>query len=200
MNRIRLLVAVVFVTLIVSGMFNSTTVGTDNTACESAEQNVPVDPGYIKFGDIKGESTDKNHQGWCDLLGFSQVITNTGIQSAGKQISRPDFELFEVYKKIDMASPKLMEVCVRGTSIDKVLIEFTKIPPQGGGFVVYYEIELGDVYIVEYRIGSPDVNVEPIIEEMVLEFREIKVTYTEYDDSGQPHNFVEFEWKLEYPR
>jgi len=71
---------------------------------------------YVKFDGVDGESQDKDHQNWSDILAFSQ---GQGSPSAavGSTRLRGDctFEDVVILKQIDKASPKLAEaVCKEG--------------------------------------------------------------------------------------
>jgi type VI secretion system secreted protein Hcp len=177
---------------------------------------------YIKFDGIDGESQDKDHKGWSEIVSFSQPIHRP---SSGTDTSRRRgdvvIEDIVVVKEIDKASPKLAEAICTGKVFPKVEIHLTG-PSEGstcqGTFYIY---ELKNVMITSYKAtGSnplayalitpaPDSilpysgpfivqAVDAPIEELSLNFEEIKVTYTECDPStGKSKGNVEYSWKVE---
>lgn len=46
----------------------------DNGPDDDAEYDVVGFAGYIKFDGVDGESADKDHKRWSDLLSFGQTI------------------------------------------------------------------------------------------------------------------------------
>lgn len=177
---------------------------------------------YIKFDGIDGESQDKDHKDWSEIVSFSQPIHRP---SSGTDISRRRGDVvvedIVVVKEIDKASPKLAEAICMGKVFPKVEIHLTG-PSEGstcqGTFYIY---ELKNVMITSYKAtGSnplayalitpaPDSilpysgpfivqAVDAPMEEMSLNFEEIKVTYTECDPStGKSKGNVEYSWKVE---
>jgi type VI secretion system secreted protein Hcp len=177
---------------------------------------------YIKFDGIDGEAQDKDHKGWSVIVSFSQPIHRP---SSGTDVTRRRGEVviedIVVVKEIDKASPKLAEAICTGKVFPKVEIHLTG-PSEGstcqGTFYIY---ELKNVMITSYKAtGSnplayalitpaPDSilpysgpfivqAVDAPMEELSLNFEEIKVIYTECDPStGKSKGNVEYSWKVE---
>ena len=72
---------------------------------------------YVKFDGVDGESVDRDHKGWINLLSFSQGQYLPG-SSPGDGASRTasTFKKMILRKKLDKASPKLAEAVCRGRS------------------------------------------------------------------------------------
>ena len=64
-----------------------------------------------------------------------------------------------------------------------------------GGRVVCYTYEFTNVQVTSYQIGTSDSD-HPV-EELALNFTEIKTVYTEYDAQGRKKGNVEYSWKGE---
>lgn len=177
---------------------------------------------YIKFEGIDGESQNEGHEGWSEIVSFSQGIHQPGGGATGATRQRGDVVLEDivVVKQLDKASPKLAEAICKGKVFPKVEIHLTG-PSEGstcqGTFYVY---ELKNVMITSYKVSgsnplayaliapAPDVTmpsagpfivqaVDAPMEEISLNFEEIKVTYTECDPSGLAKGNVEYSWKVE---
>lgn len=152
---------------------------------------------YIKFDGIDGEAQDKDHKGWSDVTSFNQVIHKPG-HGTGATRRRGDVVLEDilVVKELDKASPKLAERVCNGKVFPKVEIHLTASYTDTGR-VTYYAYELKNVQVVNYSIGGAGQSDEVPMEEISLNFEEIKVTYTEHDNAGKKKGNVEYQWKVE---
>jgi type VI secretion system secreted protein Hcp len=152
---------------------------------------------YIKFDGVEGEAQDKDHKGWSDLLSFSQSMLKTG-SGTGATRRRGDVVLEDivVVKELDKSSPKLAEAICRGKVYPKVEIHLTASYGDAGR-VTYLAYELTNVLLTSYSVGGSGQAEEVPTEEVSLNFEEIKVTYTEYDNEGKSKGNVEYSWKVE---
>jgi type VI secretion system secreted protein Hcp len=139
---------------------------------------------YIQFDIIPGECTEKDHQGWCNVLSFSQdqSLPNAMSASSGGGAGRVNLKDLIVTKPIDKASPKLAQAVWQGVHHKRVRIDVAKVLPTGPK--TYLAYELTDVIITGCHVtGSAGAQSQPT-EEISLSYHEIKTTYTEYDNSG----------------
>ena len=154
---------------------------------------------FIKFEGVDGEVQNGIYRGWCNALSFSQGQSlGEGQRLGGATRQRADvvFEDIVVVKELDKASPKLAEAVCQGKVFPKVEIHLTR-SYKNTGLVTYYAYELINVLIVDYRIGGSGYSEYIPTEEISLSFEEIKVTYTEIDESGATKGNVEYEWSVE---
>jgi type VI secretion system secreted protein Hcp len=100
-----------------------------------------------------------------------------------------------VTKALDKASPKLAEAVCRATVFPKVEIHLTRSPGTAGR-QTYYAYELKNVQVTSYHVATTAADSIPV-EEVTLNFEEIKATYTEFDELGRSKGNVEYEWKVE---
>lgn len=149
--------------------------------------------GYMKLGDIKGESTDDGHKDWINLLSVSQAISRGGTTGGADKATFGDIV---VVKEIDKSTPKLQEAIAKGQHYrENVIIDFTK-ELQGGKQVTYLQWELKNVIVSNYSFHG-SASGDPIPTEQVsLNFEEIKVTYTKLDKKGQPQETVSYSWNV----
>ena len=152
---------------------------------------------YIKFDGIDGEVTDKDHKAWTDLAAFSQLITKPG-QGTGATRRRGDVILEDLHctKELDKSSPKIAEAVCKGKVFPKVEIHLTASYTDSGR-VTYYAYELKNVQVVSYDISGSGQADDVPMENFSLNFEEIKVTYTENDNTGKKKGNVEYTWKVE---
>ena len=153
---------------------------------------------YIKFDGVDGESKDKDHGSWSDLLSFSQPIHKPGGGATGQSRRRGDVVLENItcVKELDKASPKLAESICKGKVFPKVEIELTASYTDAGR-VTYYRYELKNVLVTSYNVSGSGQSEEVPTEQFSLNFEEIKVTYTENDNKGGKKGNVEYSWKVE---
>jgi type VI secretion system secreted protein Hcp len=152
---------------------------------------------YIKFDGVDGESKDKDHAKWSDLLSFSQGLMKPG-SGTGVARRRSDVVLNDVQcvKLIDKSSPKLSESMCKGKVYSKVDIHVTASVTDSGR-VTYFAYELKNVQVVSHNISGEGQSDNPPVEDFSLNFEEIKVTYTEFSPDGKKKGNVEYTWKVE---
>jgi len=152
---------------------------------------------YIKFDGIEGEAQDKDHKGWSDLASFNQALHKPGA-GTGATRRRGDVILEDIalVKELDKASPKLAESVCKGKVFPKVEIHVTASYTDSGR-VTYYAYELTNVQVVSYNISGSGQSEDVPVEDVSLNFEEIKVTYTEHDNAGKTKGNIEYSWKVE---
>lgn len=156
--------------------------------------------GYIKFDGVDGESEDKGHEKWSNMISFSQLIHKAGA-GTGSTRRRGDVVLEDivVVKEVDKSSTKLAESVCKGKVYPKVEIHVTASYTDDAR-VTYYAYELKNVQIAGYNVSGntakgTDGGVP--VENLTLNFEEIKVTYTECDQAGKKKGNAEYSWKVE---
>lgn len=201
MARIKLFVITAVAVLVVMGLIVSDTFTAETATDSDLPDEVSMgDPAYIKFAGIDGESQDKDHKDWCDILSFQQGITKPGGPGAttGPTRRRGDvqFEDIVITKELDKASPKLAESLCKGSVFPLVMIELSQSYPDAGR-VTYYAYELKNVQLTSYMVTNEGTLDGYPFETMTINFEEIKVTYTEIDDMGKKKGTIEYSWKVE---
>src|SRR4030095_6252594 len=83
--------------------------------------------GFANFGDIKGESTDKDHKDWVMILKYDHAVTQPPSASqktaGGRSAEEVNHSEFSIIKLVDAATPKLYEAACKGTHLAEVVIE-----------------------------------------------------------------------------
>lgn len=149
---------------------------------------------YIKFDGVDGEVTVAEHRTWSDLVSVSQAIRRTPPAVGGSRTGALIFDDLTGVKALDKASPKLAEAVCLGKVFPKVEIHLTT--RLAGQDPVYLAYELKNVMITSYQLNGSASDARPM-EQLSLNFEEIKVTYTEYDAAGRKKGNVEYTWKVE---
>jgi type VI secretion system secreted protein Hcp len=80
---------------------------------------------FLKITGVEGESTDKDHGGWIDVLSYSGSLTRSGSGVKGTSPSRGKVSMgdISVTKEIDKASPKLNDALSTGTHFPEIELE-----------------------------------------------------------------------------
>ncbi len=152
---------------------------------------------FVKFDGIDGESKDANHLGWSDLLSITETISKPGGGATGQSRRRGDvvFEDIVLVKEIDKTSVKLREKLARGEVIPKVEIELTAT--YGGARATYFKYEMTNVIVTSFSMSVSGSEEDVPVEELSLNFEEIKWTYSLFDDTGASQGNFEATWKVE---
>lgn len=153
---------------------------------------------YMKFDGIDGESKDKDHDKWSDVLSFSKGIHKAGAGATGQSRRRgiATLEDIQVTKEVDKSSPKLSEAVLGGKVFPKVEIHNTTTYGEGA-HVTFYKIELKDVMVSSQSFSASGGGNAVPVESFSLNYSEIKETYIEYDSKGSKKGNVEYSWKVE---
>lgn len=89
------------------------------------KQSAATTSGYLKIGDIKGESTDDNHKDEIEILSWSWGASQAGASSL--RASGPG--TLTITKAVDKSSPKLMEAVTKGRRMEQMTMT---LPPRPG--------------------------------------------------------------------
>ncbi len=153
---------------------------------------------FAKFEGVDGESKDSNHDKWIDVLSIDWGAHKPGGGMTGQSRRRGAAVVEDVTLTVEFekSSPKLQEKCLKGEVIPKLELEQTAT--YGGSRMTYLKYELKNVMVTSFQVNASG-NDEAGPPTVVIgnNFEEIKVTYTEYDDTGGSKGNVEYEFKVE---
>jgi type VI secretion system secreted protein Hcp len=156
--------------------------------------------GYIKVGDIKGESVEPKHKDWINLLSVSQSITRPmAAGSSGSTRHRASATLGDLVlvKELDKSTPKLMESICLGTNYPSVHLDLTT-SSEGQERTPYFQWELTNARVTSYSVsGNCEGSGGVPTESFSLNFEEIKWTYNVLDKKNAVQGKVEATWKVE---
>ncbi len=127
---------------------------------------------FLKIDGIDGESKDDKHKGHIDIESWSWGMTQTGTSSTGGGggAGKATFQDLHFTKRIDKATPKLLEACASGTHLREAVLD---VPgPKGDD---WYRITLSDVLCTSLgQSGSPT---DAPVETLSLNYTKIMVEY-----------------------
>ena len=154
---------------------------------------------FVNFGDIKGESTDKDHKDWVGITSYSQSVTQPDAATqrrtaGGGSAESAQFSEFRIEKLMDAATPKLLEACCKGTRLKEVAIELVRA---GGDPLRYMEIKLKEVMISGViQHGDSTGAAQFPTETINMTCGAIEWTYTRQNPDGTAAGDVATKWNV----
>ncbi len=111
---------------------------------------------FIKIDGIDGESNDRSHGKWIEVIGFTHgSMQNVGAGRTTDVAGRGQFIPFVFTHLLDKATPKLQQFCMSGQKIAKV--EFQVCRAISGAQVPVYEVKLENVKIARAEVRTVSV-------------------------------------------
>jgi type VI secretion system secreted protein Hcp len=136
---------------------------------------------FIKFDGINGESQDKDHKDWSNVLSVDWGVSVAVVKGGGGVAGRPEFTDLSWTQTIDKSIPPLFSAITGGKIIRKATVDFTTTFGDGGR-VTYFQMVFDDVLLTQLHLGSSrDANAEL---SGAFAYSKIGMTYTEYDAGG----------------
>ena len=91
---------------------------------------------FLKLDGVRGESAEKDHKEWIEVLSYSWGASNQRAVSRGAAGQAPSGPgTLTITKRIDKASPVLAKTCSSGRSPSDVVVHLPSGP--GGGLTEY---------------------------------------------------------------
>lgn len=154
--------------------------------------------GYVKIGDIKGNSMDAKHKDWIEALALSQSV-NRNINPTSKPAdaltkSQVHLGAIEIQKNADESSPELVAAVAQGKVFPKVTVDLVRVSE--GGNEVFYQWILEDAYLSNYGIHGASAGSIEVMETMSVCYSKIKWSYKKKDNKGKPQGSVDTGWDV----
>ena len=136
--------------------------------------------GYLKIGDISGESQAAEHEEEIDIHDVMWNIEQ-GASSADGSRSKVVVKPMVFSKRLDKASPKLALAALDGRTLPSVTLAVRK--DSGEAHLDYLIITMENVRVTSYGMKSNEGGCEPV-EQVSISFEKIVYKYVEGRDSG----------------
>lgn len=107
---------------------------------------------YLNINGIDGESKDNKHDRWIDVITFSHGSEQSVQTGSPDATGRGIFDPFTFKHKVDKATPKIQEQCMKGGKIKSAELHVTK--SIAGQKEVVYKVKLEDCKIVSALVES----------------------------------------------
>lgn len=154
--------------------------------------------GYIKIGDIKGNSMDAKHKDWIEALSISQSV-NRNINPTSKPAdaltkSQVHLGAIEINKNADESSPELIGAVAQGKVFPTVTVDLVRVTEAGNE--VFYQWTLTDAYISGYSFHGASAGQIDTSEHFELCYSTIKWSYKKKDNKGKAQGSVDTGWDV----
>ena len=134
---------------------------------------------FVKIEGVRGQSTDAMHSGWIDATGFADKVFQPGgstFSSGTRTTEKASFNDILIAKKMDIASPRLFDLCASGKHVPRVQIDFVESTSRGKVVVAMY-------YLEDVVVSSVEKNFDPktgeVMEQVTFKFAKIKQVITD---------------------
>ena len=154
---------------------------------------------FANFGDIKGESTDKEHKDWVAVLSFDHGVAQppsvTQKSAGGRSAEEVNHKEFSIVKLLDAATPKLYEAACKGTHLPEVVVELWRAG--GDKPVKYMEFKMKEVLISGVISNGDSTGTAQFPTETIkLTYGTIEWTYTKQKPDGSAAGNVAAKWSV----
>lgn len=149
---------------------------------------------FIKLDGIKGESEDKKHKGENDVLAWSWGMSQTGNMhmGGGGGAGKANFQDLSITKWVDKGSVTLMQKCATGDHIKDAQLIVRKA---GGKPIEYIKLDMKHIIVSSVSTGGSG-GEDRLTENVSLNFKEFKITYTPQTDTGTAGAAVDFAYDI----
>ena len=133
---------------------------------------------FLKLDGIDGDSADKGHEKWIEVLSYSWGVTQTGTigGGGGGGAGKANFQDFHFAANFSKASPQLFKSCATGQHIKMA----TLIGRNNRTREDFETIKLADVLISSYSSGGAAGDSLPV-DQFSLNFAKIDFNDVSFD-------------------
>lgn len=149
---------------------------------------------FLKVEGVTGESGDADHKGEIDVVSWSWGLQAPSDVATGLASGRRRLSELQITKKVDRATPVLMQYLSRNTKAKTAVLTVRKA---GKTPLTYFKISMKEVRVASVKTESVDAE---LMDRVNFTFAEVTITYTPQDASGaKGGGDVEFSdtWALE---
>ena len=149
---------------------------------------------FIKIKGVAGESEDNDHKGENDVLAWSWGMSQSGTMhvGGGGGAGKANFQDLGITKWVDKGSVTLMQACAKGTHIESANLIVRKA---GDKPLEYIKLDMKELIVTSVSTGGSG-GEDRLTENVSLNFREWKMTYTPQDDKGAGGGAVDFGFNI----
>jgi type VI secretion system secreted protein Hcp len=136
---------------------------------------------YLKLDGISGESNDRGHEDWIEVLSFSWGMALQGGRGAGGGGGAGKVTVHDitVSKRVDSSSPVLMKTCASGQHIKTGQLEVVRKGDRKQD--PYLVIKLQDVLVSSFQQSASG---DSPLEGLSLNFTRLEEDFIPGDDRG----------------
>jgi type VI secretion system secreted protein Hcp len=151
------------------------------------------------LGDIKGESTDKKHKEWINLLSVSQSLhrpMKAGASGSTRQRASVDCGDVVCVKEMDGSTAKILEAICDGTNFPEVKLDLCT-SSGANQRVPYFMWLLTNVRVTDYSVSGATQDGNVPTEQFSLNYEVIEWTYDKMGKDGGSVGKISAKWNVE---
>jgi type VI secretion system secreted protein Hcp len=146
--------------------------------------NAMTQMNFLKIDQVEGESRIRRHEKEIEVLSWNWTVNNIPLPSsttgAGAAAFKPVVTGVTFTHYVDIASPKLMKLCLGGTHVQSAVLSVTK---DSNAILDYFKLTLDNVMITSVILsaieGSPRT-----VETVIMEFTRVTEEYVSVNPTG----------------
>jgi len=147
---------------------------------------------FLRIDGIEGESTDDRHAREIDVSTWSWGAAAASGSTSSGRVGKATLQDLRIVKRIDVATPKLIESCVTGKHLPRAVLAGVRWSGDGDADE-FLRDELEDVTVTS--VDHADADTEPV-EQISLAYRSFEITYTPQSPTGGAGTPVSFKWDV----
>mgnify|MGYP001826789765 CR=1 FL=1 len=150
---------------------------------------------FLQLDGLTGSSTEDKHKEWIELVtvawgGHNPTSRGTDGNVKAGSVS---FQGLSCVKTVDATTPVLLDKMANGQAIPKGKIEICK---QDKGMTPILTYELTTVFVAAISLDAVSGDASVQNENLMLDFREVKVIYQKQNPDGTDGAKSEFAWNI----
>jgi type VI secretion system secreted protein Hcp len=148
---------------------------------------------FLKIQGIEGEAQDQKHKAEIDVISWSFGETNSGTaRTGGAGAGKVNMQNFKFTMRTNKASPKLFQACASGEHLQSAVLSVRRPGKDTSDFL---QIWLSEVLVSSFVNMGSSGGTDPM-EEIMLNFSKIKVSYKPMKADGSLEGSVEAGWDV----
>ena len=137
----------------------------------------------LKYGNIKGDSSESTHEGWINISTFSFGSSRSISQNHNsmRQVGVPNISEIKISKPICSATCQLMQETWSGSG-QEIEFNFLQETPNGLNVIGVYKLSEARISSHSFQANS----LGEIGESYSISFTKIDIAYAKFDVTGKP--------------
>ena len=137
---------------------------------------------FLKVKGIDGDSTDKKHEKWIEVVSYSHGLSMP-LDAQGLKVGTSKHQDFAITKRLDKASVMLAYKCCTGAEIPEVKLELCRATGEKKTFMVY---SLTKCIVASFSPKGSEKAEDPLpMEEVRFAYGKIEWSYTATTPEGK---------------
>jgi type VI secretion system secreted protein Hcp len=115
---------------------------------------------FVRFGDIRGESSDAEHKGWIEVQSYQWGVSvpDSGPSGTGSGAAKPVFSPFSYTQALDSSVPLIFTAAASGRRIEDMTFETVRTGERPQRF---FQMIFEDVVVTGIRLSGQSGDTAP---------------------------------------